>query len=54
LELASGICDFYISIAKLGTDGKYSIDHVVPADEYAFGVFYGGVDNSVFTNAGAG
>lgn len=57
-ELASGICDFYLSISTK-KDGKYSIKNVVPPDEWALGrviqgkYFYEGVDDSVFTNAAA-
>jgi len=52
--LAGGICDFFVSAAtKSSTTGLWSINNVVPADEYAFGMFYQGVDNSVFTNVGA-
>ena len=40
-ELASGICDFFISAAtKSPATGLWSINNVVPADEYAFGMFY--------------
>lgn len=52
-ELATGICEFYVSIAVKSADGKYSINNVVPPDEFAFGWRYQGVDNSVFTNAAA-
>lgn len=52
-QINDGICEFYISIAVKGENGKYSINNVVPPDEFAFGIFYGGVDNSVYTNAGA-
>lgn len=58
-ELASGICDFYVSISSKDGD-KYSIKNVVPPDEWALGrfiqkgkYFYEGVDDSVFTNAAA-
>lgn len=39
-ELATGICDFYVSIAIKSDDGKYSIDKVVPPDEFATGWRY--------------
>jgi len=51
--MATGICEFYVSIAVKSADGKYSVDNVVPPDEFAFGWRYQGVKNSVFTNAAA-
>ena len=51
--MANGICEFYVSIAEKSEDGLYSIDKVVPPDEFATGWRYQGVKNSVFTNVGA-
>lgn len=51
-ELAAGICEFYMSISTF-KDDQFSINKVVPPDEFAFGAYYEGVDNSVYTNAAA-
>eukprot|EP00854_Cymbomonas_tetramitiformis_P007744 gene7744-9210_t len=56
--LAYGICDYYVSIAVqrgTGSEAHYSIEGVVPPDEYAIGfpIPYSGVNDAVFTNAGA-
>src|SRR6202000_1335755 len=43
--VVSGIADFWVSRAHRDADGSYSIDHVIPPDEYA-----DGVDDSIYTN----
>ena len=49
--IVRGVADFYVSMAKKESDGTYSLDNVVPPDEYAVGTFYTGVKNSVYTNS---
>jgi trehalose/maltose hydrolase-like predicted phosphorylase len=46
--VVSGIADFWVSRARQNTDGSWSINHVIPPDEYA-----DGVDDSVYTNVTA-
>jgi Glycosyl hydrolase family 65 central catalytic domain len=43
-----GIADFWVSRATRNSDGSYSIDTVIPPDEYVEQV-----DDSVYTNVGA-